>query len=169
MIEKYIALLKNLNLTMGLNEGMAIGLAEATAFLSSVLLAIGIFFLIKFILKKTVYKIIQRSTNKYDDLLLTNKVIGRICLLVPALLIGALLPPTLPDFPDICAFLTKMVNIIEIVIFVKDIIVLILVIIVRIPAAVSADHFFLKLIPLPALKEIQLAIVVPIEQFIRMP
>ena len=117
MIEKYIALLKNLNLTMGLNEGMAIGLAEATAFLSSVLLAIGIFFLIKFILKKTVYKIIQRSTNKYDDLLLTNKVIGRICLLVPALLIGALLPPTLPDFPDICAFLTKMVNIIEIVIF----------------------------------------------------
>lgn len=117
MIEKYIDILKGLNLKMGLSEGMSIGLAEATASLSLVILAIGIFFLIKFIMKKTVYKVIQRSTNKYDDLLLQNKVIGRICLLLPALLVGGLLPHTLPDFPDACSFLMKMVTIMEIGIF----------------------------------------------------
>ena len=116
MIEKYIEILKNLNLKMGLNAGLSTTIAETIATLSLVILSMGIFFLIKFILKKTVYKIIQLSTNKYDDLLLKNKVIGRMCLLIPALIIGALLNNVLPDFPETAAFLMKLVNIIEILI-----------------------------------------------------
>ena len=114
MIEKYIEILKNLNLKMGLNVELSTAIAETISTLSLVILSMGIFLLIKFILKKTIYKIIQLSTNKYDDLLLKNKVIGRICLLIPALIIGALLDNTLPDFPETATFLMKLVNVFEI-------------------------------------------------------
>ena len=114
MIDKYIEILKNLNLKMGLNVGLSAAIAETIAALTLIVLSICIFFLIKYILKRTVYKIIQLSTNKYDDLLLKNKVIGRICLLIPALIIGALLDNALPDFPETAALLMKLVNIFEI-------------------------------------------------------
>ena len=114
MIEKYIEILKNLNLKMGLNVELSAAIAETISTLSLVILSMGIFLLIKFILKKTIYKIIQLSTNKYDDLLLKNKVIGRICLLIPALIIGALLDNALPDFPETATFLMKLVNVFEI-------------------------------------------------------
>ena len=117
MIKAYLEILKRLNLRIGLSEGMATGIAETVATLSLLLLSIGLFFLIRFILKKTVYKVIKRTTNQYDDLLIKNKVIGRICLLIPALLTAALLPKVLPDFPETCAFLIKMVRIFEIIIF----------------------------------------------------
>ena len=117
MIEKYISILKSFGLKMGLGDSLSAIIAESISSLSLLIFSFGIFFLIKFILKKTVYKIIQLSTNKYDDLLIKNKVIGRMCLLIPALITGALLSRVLPDFPDTAAFLTKAVNICEIVIF----------------------------------------------------
>lgn len=117
MIEKYIEILKSLNLKMGLNDGLAVGLAETTATLSLVLISIAIFFLVKFVLKKTIYKIIQQSTTQYDDLLIKNKVIGRVCLLIPALLVGALLPDVLPDYPETADSLLKVVRVFEIVIY----------------------------------------------------
>lgn len=117
MIEKYISILKSFGLKMGLGDSLSAIIAESISSLSLLIFSFGIFFLIKFILKKTVYKIIQLSTNKYDDLLIKNKVIGRMCLLIPALITGALLSRVLPDFPDTAAFLTKAINICEIVIF----------------------------------------------------
>lgn len=117
MIEKYIEMLTNLNLKMGLNDGLAVGLAETTATLSLILISIAIFFLVKFVLKKTIYKIIQQSTTKFDDLLIKNKVIGRVCLLIPALLVGALLPDVLPDYPETADSLLKVVRVFEIVIY----------------------------------------------------
>lgn len=117
MIQEYIEILKRLNLRMGLNEGLAIGIAETVSTLSLLLISIGLFFLIKFILKKSVYKAIMRSTNQFDDLLIKNKVIGRICLLIPALITASWLPNVLPDFPATCAFLLKIVRVFEIIIF----------------------------------------------------
>jgi len=114
MIQKYIEILKNLCLGLGLKEGLSTGIAETIATLSLIIVSIGLFLLVKFILKKTVYGIVQRSTNKYDDLLIKNKVIGRICLLAPALLIAYLLPSTLPDFPETAGALLKVVRIAEI-------------------------------------------------------
>ena len=116
MIEKYIAILKNFTMKMGLDESLSAIIAESISTLTLLVFSLGIFFLIKFILKKTIYKIIQLSTNKYDDLLIKNKVIGRMCMLIPALIIGALLNNTLPDFPETAAFLTKAVNVFEIII-----------------------------------------------------
>ena len=117
MIQKYIEILTNLNLNLGLDKELSISLAETVSTLSLLLLGFVIFFIVKFIAKKTVYKIIQHSTNKFDDLLIKNKVIGRICLLIPALLVGALLPDVLPDFPETAASLGKVVRIFEIVIY----------------------------------------------------
>ena len=117
MITEFIRTLKNLNLQLGLSEGLATGLAEMTVVLCLLLVSFGLFFLIKFILKKSIYKIIQLSTNKFDDLLIKNKVIGRVCLLIPALLMSALLPQILADFPDTAASLMKLVRIFEIIIF----------------------------------------------------
>ena len=117
MIEKYIEILKDLNLRMGLSESLSAGIAETVATLSLLIVSIGIFFLVKFIIKKSVYKIIQLSTNKYDDLLIKNKVIGRICLLIPALITATLLPSVLPDFPDAAASMMKIVKIFEICVF----------------------------------------------------
>jgi len=117
MIEKYIEILKNLNLRMGLNEGLSIGLAETAAVLSLLLLSIGLFYMVKFILKKTIYKIIQRTTTQYDDLLIKNRVISCVCLLIPALLMESLLPDVLPDFPEAAASLIKLVGIFEIVVY----------------------------------------------------
>ena len=116
MIEKYIEILKNLSMKLGLSEAFSIGIAETIATLSLILLSLGIYFLVKFILKKTVYMLIQHSTNKYDDLLITNKVISRICLLIPTIITSSLLNEVLPDFPDTAAFLIKLINILEIMI-----------------------------------------------------
>ena len=116
MIEKYITILKNFTLKMGLDYNLSAIIAESISTLTLLVFSLGVFFLIKFILKKTVYKIIQLSTNKYDDLLIKNKVIGRMCLLIPALITGALLSQALPDFPETAAFLTKAVNVFEIII-----------------------------------------------------
>ena len=116
MIETYLEILKSLNLRMGLSQSLSTSIAETVAALSVVIVSIIIYFIIKFIIKKTVYRIIQLSTNKYDDLLIKNKVIGRICLLIPALITGALVDNALPHFPETAAFLMKLVNIFEIVI-----------------------------------------------------
>ena len=149
MVEKYISILKDLNLKMGLSEEFSTGIAETVAALSLLLVSISIFFLIKFILKKTIYKIIQRSSTQYDDLLIKNKVIGRICLLIPALIINALLPTILPDFPNTVAFLTKMVRIFEIVIFV-----MILISILTTLEDIYNTHEMSKLKPLTGLVQV---------------
>ncbi len=149
MIEKYLEILERLNLRIGLSEGLAIGIAETVATLSLLLISIGLFFLIKFILKKTVYKIISRSTNQYDDLLIKNKVIGRICLLIPALITVAWLPDVLPDFPETCAFLIKMVKILEIIIFI-----MILISIVTTLEDIYNTHEMSKLKPVTGLVQV---------------
>lgn len=117
MIEKYIEILKSIGTGLHWADELALGIAETIATLSLLLLSIGIFFLIKFILKKTIYKIIHRTTTQYDDLLINNKVIGRVCLLIPALMMAELLPDVLPDFPETATSLVKLVRIFEIVVY----------------------------------------------------
>lgn len=114
MIEKFIHLLKSLGDLLQLSEGTALAFAEAIATLTLALICIILYYLVRYIIKKTLYTIIQKSTNKYDDMLIKNKVISRLCLLVPALLFGALLPATLPDFPATAALLIKLNNVFEI-------------------------------------------------------
>ncbi len=117
MIEKYIDLLKKLGNGLQLDGGSSAAFAEAIAALSLAVASLLLYYIVRFVVKKTVYKIIQLSTNKYDDLLIKNKVISRLCLLVPSLLLGALLSATLPDFPDTASLLLKLNNVFQIFIF----------------------------------------------------
>ena len=101
---------------MYLSEVASTAMSEIVAALTLLLVSIGIYLLVRFIVKKTVYRFIQHTTNKYDDLLIENKVISRICLLIPAIIISVLLPKVLPDFTGSAHFLVKMMNIVEIII-----------------------------------------------------
>ena len=116
MIQNYIHWLKSIGDAMHIGRSTSSAFAETIATLTLVLVCIILFFLVRFLLKKTVYKFIQTTTNRYDDLLIKNKVISRLCLLVPALLFGALLPETLPDYPMTSAVLIKLNNVFEIII-----------------------------------------------------
>ncbi len=115
MIDKYLEILYNLNLRMGISPNMATGLAEATAALSLLLLSIGIYFLARFLVNKTAHVLILRTPSKYDDLLIKNKVLVRICLLIPAILIKYFADETLPSFPDAVEIIIKIVKIYEII------------------------------------------------------
>ena len=115
MIGKYLEILHNLNLRMGISPNMATGMAEATAALSLLLLSIGVYFLARFLVNKTVHVLILRTPSKYDDLLIKNKVLVRICLLIPAILIKYFADETLPSYPDAVEIIIKIVKIYEII------------------------------------------------------
>ena len=115
MIEQYLEILKNLNLRMGLNASASSTLAEITAFLSLVILGVLLYFLARLLINKTVNVFIRRTPSKYDDLLIKNRVLVRICLLIPAILLKYFTDETLPSFPDTVEIIIKIVKIYEIV------------------------------------------------------
>jgi len=115
MIEQYLEILKNLNLRMGLNASPSSTLAEVTAFLSLVILGVLLYFLARLLINKTVNVFIRRTPSKYDDLLIKNRVLVRICLLIPAILLKYFTDETLPSFPDTVEIIIKIVKIYEIV------------------------------------------------------
>jgi miniconductance mechanosensitive channel len=115
MIEQYLEILKNLNLRMGLNASASSTLAEVTAFLSLVILGVLLYFLARLLINKTVNVFIRRTPSKYDDLLIKNRVLVRICLLIPAILLKYFTDETLPSFPDTVEIIIKVVKIYEIV------------------------------------------------------
>ena len=116
MIEKYIELLRATGLRMNLGDVVARGFAEAIATLSLVVISVGLYFLFNYILKKIIYKLIRRTTTKFDDMLLDNKVLACLCLLIPALILSAYLPMTLPSYPNLVQFLLKCDTIFKILI-----------------------------------------------------
>ena len=111
MIQKYLTVLEQFGSWMHFNEHATVVLANVLATLSLITLGILLYFLVLFILKKTVYKLIQKSTTKYDDLLLKNKVLARICLLIPAIMIKAYGADVLPDFPNALSTLYTLTSI----------------------------------------------------------
>lgn len=115
MIEKYIDFLKSLGIGMHFGSDIALAVAESIAFLSLVVLGLLLYFLARFLVKKTVYVLIRRTPSKYDDLLITNKVLARICLLIPAILLKYYTDKTLPDYPNAVEIIIKFVRIYEII------------------------------------------------------
>ena len=117
MIENYLDFLKSINLGKYFGESVALGLAEGIAFLSLVVLGLLLYFLARLLINKTVNVLIRRTPSKYDDLLIKNKVLVRICLLIPAILLRYYTDDCLPDYPDTVAVIIKIVRIYEIIIY----------------------------------------------------
>ena len=93
------------------------GLAGGIAIFTLLIVGFGLFFLAKFVTKKTIYVIIKRTPSKYDDLLIKNKVFIRICLLIPAILVKYYADDVLPGFPDAIAVIIKFAKIYEIIVY----------------------------------------------------
>ena len=117
MITKYLDILKQFADSFIHNHQIANGLANGIAFVSLLFLGILLYMLARFLIKKTIYIFIQRTPSKYDDLLIKNKVLTRICLLIPAIIIKYYANDTLPNFPDAADILLKIEKIYEIVIY----------------------------------------------------
>ena len=117
MIEKYLEILRRIGEGMHLTPTLTNGIAGGIAIITLLALGIGLYFLSKFLIKKTIYVIIQRTPSKYDDLLIKNKVFIRICLLIPAILVKYYADDVLQGFPEATAIIIKLAKIYEIIIY----------------------------------------------------
>ena len=115
LINKYLEILVKFGQDLGMTADLSATLAEVIAFLSLIILGVLLYFLARFLINKTVYVLIRRTPSKYDDLLIKNKVLVRICLLIPAILLKYFTDETLPSFPDTVEIIIKIVKIYEII------------------------------------------------------
>ncbi len=117
MIKKYIDLLSGIGESMHFNADTSLAIAEGIAFVTLLIVSILLCLLARFILKKTVNVIIQRTPSKYDDLLIKNKVLVRICLLIPVIIIRFYVKDALPDYEGAATAIVKFMKIYEITVY----------------------------------------------------
>ena len=125
MIEKYVIWLQSLGERMHLNMHLSMALSEGIAVFSLLIVGFLLFLLLKYLIKKTIHIIIQRTPSKYDDLLIKNKVLVRICLLIPAIMVKYYINDAMPDFPDAAAIIVKITKIYEIIVYTSVLIALV--------------------------------------------
>ncbi|MBR4148086.1 MAG: mechanosensitive ion channel [Bacteroidales bacterium] len=116
MITKVISFLIPLFKGMHVSDYYAAVFAEGIAFLLVLLVGVLLMYLARFIIKKTVYKVILKSKSKYDDQIVNNKVLMRLCLLIPPIMAMKTLNATLPDFPNMRHFVMGFCIIADIII-----------------------------------------------------
>jgi miniconductance mechanosensitive channel len=85
-----------------------------------VVIAIIVYYILKFIINRFLKKLIVKSVSKWDDYLYENKVFTRLSLIVPALIINIFLPTVISDYP-------KAIHLIVVVLELYSAIVMILV------------------------------------------
>lgn len=105
MFEKIIHFLTNLFQNLNISSYYSTVFAEGIAFI--IMLGIGflLMYLARFIIKKTVYRVILKSESKFDDQIINNKVLMRLCLMIPAILVMKYHTDILPDFPNVQHFM----------------------------------------------------------------
>ncbi|MDA3824192.1 MAG: mechanosensitive ion channel [Bacteroidales bacterium] len=87
LLNSYRALLENI----GLSEQFALLIENTSVFIVIILLAFLSDRLTKGILIRVIGRIVKRSKNKYDDILLKRKVFQRIAHIAPALIVNAMI------------------------------------------------------------------------------
>ena len=117
MIAKYIEILKAIGENFHFSNGTSLAIAEGLAFASLLVLSILLTLGIRLFVKKTVYKIIAKTSTKYDDLLIDSKILLRFCLLIPAILIKHFGADCLPDFPMTLNSFLYLFRIYEVIIY----------------------------------------------------
>lgn len=100
MIIKYIEFLKRLGADMRLSEHLASLIANGLAFVTLLLVSVLLVFLARLILKHTVYRVILKTPSLYDDQLIHNNVLMRLCYLIPSVMVKAFTAKALVDFPE---------------------------------------------------------------------
>ena len=118
-MEEYIALLVQLGLNMNFHGTAATIFAETVAFLSVVAVGIIVYFIAKLIIKKVIYPIIRRTTSQNDDLLIKNKVLTRLSLLIPIVIVKAYTEQALPDYKGTAEMMLTLASILEVYIIAR--------------------------------------------------
>lgn len=117
MIKKYLEILETIGRGLHLGDHTTKVIADALATLSLIAVSVLIIILLRFILKRTLYKFIKKTSTKKDDTIIKSKVLERILLFIPAILLKAYGADVLPDFPNVLRLLMKATVIYEIIIF----------------------------------------------------
>jgi miniconductance mechanosensitive channel len=79
-------------------------LSEGITFVLVLAIGILLMYLARFIIKKTIYKAILKTESKYDDQIINNKVLMRLCLMIPAVLVMKTFSAAIPSFPNVQHF-----------------------------------------------------------------
>lgn len=104
MISKLITWLTHFCGNIGVNAYYSSIIAQGTALVILLIIGTLLLFLSRLIIKKTIYKVILKSESKFDDQVINNKVLMRLCLLIPAVLVMKYNSIALPDFPNVQHF-----------------------------------------------------------------
>lgn len=105
MFEKIIHFLTNLFQNLNISSYYSTVFAEGIAFILMLGIGFLLMYLARFIIKKTVYRVILKSESKFDDQIINNKVLMRLCLMIPAILVMKYHTDILPDFPNVQHFM----------------------------------------------------------------
>jgi miniconductance mechanosensitive channel len=73
--------------------------------------SIVIYYILKFIIRRFLKRLVIRSTSKWDDYLYENKVFTRLCLIVPALIIELFLGSLISDYPKAIHFIEVVLEV----------------------------------------------------------
>ncbi|MBP5644262.1 MAG: hypothetical protein J6X10_08575 [Bacteroidales bacterium] len=111
MITKYLDILERLFLSMHLSEELAKDFAQGIGIISLLAVSFGLFFLVKWILKKYVGGLIRKTSFKYDDFFLGRKLERRLAFLVPVYMIKYLLYTVAPDLDSLNSFIMVVTRI----------------------------------------------------------
>lgn len=104
MISKIILWFTSLLERIGIADYYSEVISEGLTFVLLLIVGVLLMYLARFIIRKTVYRVILKSESKYDDQVINNKVLMRLCLLIPAVIVMKYNPVVLPDFPNVQHF-----------------------------------------------------------------
>lgn len=104
MISKLVSLLADFFVRLGSNAYYTAMLSEGITFVLVLAIGILLMYLARFIIKKTIYKAILKTESKYDDQIINNKVLMRLCLMIPAVLVMKTFSSAIPSFPNVQHF-----------------------------------------------------------------
>lgn len=113
---------KNVLMDWGLNESLSKWLHLLMGLVVIAVLAIIVDKLTKKVIISIIKRVVKRSKNDYDDIILEKGVFNQLAHIAPALVIYYMLPSILISFPDIVGFLQNLTNIYMILIGVTVII-----------------------------------------------
>jgi miniconductance mechanosensitive channel len=111
MFEFIIRSVRTLLHPMHLDERQIEIFSEGAAFLSLMLLSVLVYYVARYIIHRTLFVFIHRSSWEYDDILIKNKVISRASYLVPSYVISTFAPNALPGFPKAFDFVQDSIEV----------------------------------------------------------
>lgn len=91
--------LKNWMTRNGFSSQVAEGVRDITDFIIAFALIVVVYYVLKYVVLGIIRRIVRRSNTTWDDALYQNKVFSKALLLVPGILLMAVEPFTLAEFP----------------------------------------------------------------------